>query len=389
MSVQGVPPDSVDLSNPTGTLPATNGGTGLTTSGSDSSKALKSDGNGGFTMGSVGAGSVTSVSGPSIISWANATTTPTGTLVSQASGTLFGVPGSATAAPTFFSAGTADQVVSVNHTGNGIEGKTITSGSGITITPTAGVITVTNAGVISVNSSTGAITNVAKTDAANSWSTAQTPNAAGTIDLGSTALPFRNVILGGAATNNTKLVSATTAAQRTVTFPDADSNTIIPDTGAANNFLTAVSSLGVISKAQPAFTDISGTATAAQLPTNQKLTTLTFVIDGGGSTITTGVKGDLISDFAGTIQSATVLADQSGSIVIDVWKRAYALDTPPTVSNTITASALPTLASHQSSQDTTLTGWTTSITAGDVIRFNVNSATTVTRVSISLKVLKT
>ena len=110
---------------------------------------------------------------------------------------------------------------------------------------------------------------VAYTNAANSWSVAQTPNAAGTIDLGSTALPFRNIILGGAATNNTKLVSATTTAQRTVTFPDANSNTVIPDTGTANNFLTAISAGGVISKAQPAFTNISGTALETQGGTNQ------------------------------------------------------------------------------------------------------------------------
>lgn len=42
------------------------------------------------------------------------------------------------------------------------------------------------------------------------------------------------------------------------------SNTVVPDTGASNNFLTAISAGGVISKAQPAFTNISGTATVGQ-----------------------------------------------------------------------------------------------------------------------------
>jgi hypothetical protein len=36
------------------------------------------------------------------------------------------------------------------------------------------------------------------------------------------------------------------------------------------------------------------------------------------------------------------------------------------------------------SQDTTLTGWTTAVAAGDILRFNVDSATTVTRVTLSL-----
>lgn len=110
--------------------------------------------------------------------------------------------------------------------------------------------------------------NVALRNNANSWSVAQTPNAVNTIDLGTTALPFRNLIIGTAATNNNKIVSAVTTAQRTFTLPDANSNSVIPDTGAANNFLTAISSGGVISKAQPAFSNISGTGTIAQGCTN-------------------------------------------------------------------------------------------------------------------------
>jgi hypothetical protein len=42
---------------------------------------------------------------------------------------------------------------------------------------------------------------------------------------------------------------------------------VVPDSGAANNFITAVSSAGIISKAQPAFSNLSGSATAGQLPT--------------------------------------------------------------------------------------------------------------------------
>lgn len=40
--------------------------------------------------------------------------------------------------------------------------------------------------------------------------------------------------------------------------------TVVPDTGASNNFLTAISAAGVVSKAQPAFTGITGTATVTQ-----------------------------------------------------------------------------------------------------------------------------
>lgn len=116
--------------------------------------------------------------------------------------------------------------------------------------------------------------------------------------------------------------------------------------------------------------------------------TITFVIDGGGAAITTGIKGDLEIPFGCVIQRATLLADQSGSIVIDIWKDTYA-NYPPTDADSITASAPPTISSATKSQDSTLTGWTTTITAGDILRFNVDSITTVQRVTLSLKVRKT
>lgn len=109
-----------------------------------------------------------------------------------------------------------------------------------------------------------------------------------------------------------------------------------------------------------------------------------FVIDGGGVVITTGMKGHLEIPFACTITAARLFADQSGSIVVDIWKDSYA-NYPPTVADTITASAKPTLSSAQKSEDTTLTGWTTAVATGDVLAFNVDSAATVTRVTLSLK----
>ena len=89
-----------------------------------------------------------------------------------------------------------------------------------------------------------------------------------------------------------------------------------------------------------------------------------------------------------TINRATLVADQTGSIVIDIWKDTYA-NFPPVDADSITASAPPTLSSAVKSQDSTLTGWTTTITTGDILRFNVDSITTITRVTLSLKVTKT
>ncbi len=136
---------------------------------------------------------------------------------------------------------------------------------------------------------------------------------------------------------------------------------------------------------------LDDTSAAAMVTTlgldNTKIAAIAFVIDGGGAAITSGVKGDLMIPFDCTIVSATLLADQSGSIAIDIWKDTYA-NYPPTVADSITASAKPTLSGAARSQDTALTGWTTSVSAGQTLRFNVDSASTVTRVTLILKVVK-
>ena len=116
-----------------------------------------------------------------------------------------------------------------------------------------------------------------------------------------------------------------------------------------------------------------------------KTRAITFVIDGGGSVLTTGVKGDISVPFACTITGARLLADLSGSVVVNIWKDTYA-NYPPVVGDKITASAPPTISTALKSDDVVLTGWTTSIVAGDTLRFNIDSVTTITRVTLTLTV---
>jgi len=115
---------------------------------------------------------------------------------------------------------------------------------------------------------------------------------------------------------------------------------------------------------------------------------INFVIDGGGSAITTGVKGDIEIGFDCIITSCRVLPDQSGSIVVDIWKDTYA-NYPPTDADTITSSTPPTVTATTKSEDTTLTSWTTTISAGNILRFNVDSCSTIERATISLTVERT
>jgi len=92
--------------------------------------------------------------------------------------------------------------------------------------------------------------------------------------------------------------------------------------------------------------------------------------------------------FSADITGWSIMADQTGSTVIDVWEIAFG-SFPPTVTNTVTGSEKPTLSNQISNSDLSLTTWTSSIQSADVWRINVDSATTVTRVTVSFYYTRT
>jgi hypothetical protein len=79
--------------------------------------------------------------------------------------------------------------------------------------------------------------------------------------------------VGSTAGNYVHLVTAALTGVRTLTVPDAATVTIIPTTATAGQFLTHVTSGGVQTKAQPAFSNLSGAATDAQIPDLNTLST--------------------------------------------------------------------------------------------------------------------
>jgi hypothetical protein len=127
---------------------------------------------------------------------------------------------------------------------------------------------------------------------------------------------------------------------------------------------------------------------AAEVLALTDISTISFVIDGGGSAIETGIKGDVPVDYAHEIESVTALADQSGDIVVDIWRDSYA-NFPPTDADSITAAAPVTISGAAKSQDTTLAGWSTTGAAGAIYRFNVDSIATIQRCTVALKVRRT
>ncbi len=112
-----------------------------------------------------------------------------------------------------------------------------------------------------------------------------------------------------------------------------------------------------------------------------------ITIDGGGSAISTGVKGYISIPFDCTIVGWILVADVSGSIVIDVWKDTYA-NHPPTVADTITSTDKPTISSALKGQNLALSAWTIAVQKGDVIGFNVDSCTTITKATLTIPVQK-
>lgn len=161
------------------------------------------------------------------------------------------------------------------------------------------------------------------------------------------------------------------------TAPGADRGLFYDHSGTAVDYFTATNGLEF-------------STTNLQMTSAQRTKSIFYVIDGGGATITTGIKGDLSIPFACTVQSWTLLADQSGAIVIDVWKDTYG-NFPPVNADSMVNGNEPTItASGVKAQSSSLGGWTTtSIAAGDTLRFNVDSVTSIRRVTLELVVLAT
>jgi len=137
-------------------------------------------------------------------------------------------------------------------------------------------------------------------------------------------------------------------------------------------------------------TFLRGDGTFSALPASAvRYGLIGLTIDGNGAVINTGIKGFLQIPFACTILEWTLLSTDAlalaGSIIVDIWKDTYA-SYPPTVADSIVAATKPTLSAVNKNTSSTLTGWTTTINAGDVLGFNVDSSSTVTKVTFTLKI---
>lgn len=119
---------------------------------------------------------------------------------------------------------------------------------------------------------------------------------------------------------------------------------------------------------------------------------LTFVIDGGGSAITTGVKGFIEAPFAGSITGCKVFGDEASAISILIFKTTwdnYPFTYPDDVAEEISDSANnnnPKIASGYKGLVSDLSGWTKPFERGDIFVFYVDTVSNITKCTISLSV---
>lgn len=106
-------------------------------------------------------------------------------------------------------------------------------------------------------------------------------------------------------------------------------------------------------------------------------------MDGGGSAMTSGKTVYFTVPYACTIRAWNITVD-TGTVTFDVWKIASGTAIP-TIANTITAAALPAISSGTAVHSTTLTGWTTAVSANDIFGINLNAVSGATQASLVMQ----
>jgi hypothetical protein len=126
-----------------------------------------------------------------------------------------------------------------------------------------------------------------------------------------------------------------------------------------------------------------GNAATACGTVNQTIRAIGATFDGGGSALSVGAVVYFTVPYACTIAAWDMTVD-TGTATVDVWKIATGTAIP-TVTNTIVASAAPAISTGTAIHSTTLTGWTTAVTANDIFAYEIKAVSSSTRISLVLQ----
>lgn len=117
-----------------------------------------------------------------------------------------------------------------------------------------------------------------------------------------------------------------------------------------------------------------------------------YVIDSGGASMSTGIKGYLEVPFGCTINRVDLYGDQVGSCSIDIWRCTYdqfdAGITHPVAADSICAPNYPAFTAATKTSQTLNPPVNTALNATDVLGFYVNSVATLMRITVSIKVTR-
>jgi hypothetical protein len=138
-------------------------------------------------------------------------------------------------------------------------------------------------------------------------------------------------------------------------------------------------------------TFISASAAASGFGSGGGITVSTssivLTLDGLGGTVTTGSKGYIRIPFNFTINSWSIIAVPAGTIRFDVWKTN---NTVPTAANTICGGNFPSSSSPNTfTTSSNITSWTSGGLAGDIIGWNLVSASNASFVTFQLNTTRT
>lgn len=141
---------------------------------------------------------------------------------------------------------------------------------------------------------------------------------------------------------------------------------------------TGADSLSVV-MLKGAFSSTGSGATA-----NQNLRTISAAWDGGGSAISASTVCAQVN-FAGNITEFTMIGDVSGNATVKVQTVAYGSYTGSGSTSDISNGG-ETMTGAIKLQDTTLTGWTTAVTANTVFCFVLSAPATITKLVANVRV---
>lgn len=116
------------------------------------------------------------------------------------------------------------------------------------------------------------------------------------------------------------------------------------------------------------------------------LTAVSFRFRGA---LTAGLREHTEVPFNCHVEHVTVVAEPSGSAVVDVGSQTYAAFDPTTIGTSICAAAKPTLVAAVKYQDSTLTGWTRDLIQGRMLGVTIDSISTITRLVVELQLTRT